>query len=326
MTNKRTYALLLAAILAGMAVPAAAEDAEDAASSQADAAAADKLQDNMMTDLPPVDRAGTIALADEGILYPPSSGSSIIRDTTAKKAEEKPKTKMKMKDGKPVQDTGISKENPMYVTADYMRYNDTTGDVDALGKVDIRHMMDTYQTEYLYGNMITKKYVIPGELTWTNPQTNLKAQRGEYDAEKGIGKFEGLTGWQQGTYYYQGSDGIYDRNANKMIVNNGYFTTRHAVAKVPDYRIEADSIDIYPGDHYTAHEVKLMAKNTILLTLSSYTGSLKDNSGEIGLWSLIPRPVFDSDEIRIQAGYRYQVPRSCRNLPPPLCGRGKYDE
>lgn len=64
-----------------------------------------------------------------------------------------------MKDGKPVQDTGISKENPMYVTADYMRYNDTTGDVDALGKVDIRHMMDTYQTEYLYGNMITKKYV-----------------------------------------------------------------------------------------------------------------------------------------------------------------------
>ena len=139
MTNKRTYALLLAAILAGMAVPAAAEDAEDAASSQADAAAADKLQDNMMTDLPPVDRAGTIALADEGILYPPSSGSSIIRDTTAKKAEEKPKTKMKMKDGKPVQDTGISKENPMYVTADYMRYNDTTGDVDALGKVDIRH-------------------------------------------------------------------------------------------------------------------------------------------------------------------------------------------
>lgn len=80
-----------------------------------------------------------------------------------------------------------------------------------------------------------------------------------------------------------------------MIVNNGYFTTRHAVAKVPDYRIEADSIDIYPGDHYTAHEVKLMAKNTILLTLSSYTGSLKDNSGEIGLWSLIPRPVFDSD-------------------------------
>lgn len=86
----------------------------------------------------------------------------------------------------------------MYVTADYMRYNDTTGDVDALGKVDIRHMMDTYQTEYLYGNMITKKYVIPGELTWTNPQTNLKAQRGEYDAERASASSKALPAGSRG--------------------------------------------------------------------------------------------------------------------------------
>lgn len=98
MTNKRTYALLLAAILAGMAVPAAAEDAEDAASSQADAAAADKLQDNMMTDLLPVDRAGTIALADEGILYlrlPEARSSGILLRKSRRKAQDK----MKMKDG-----------------------------------------------------------------------------------------------------------------------------------------------------------------------------------------------------------------------------------
>lgn len=89
MTNKRTYALLLAAILAGMAVPAAAEDAEDAASSQADAAAADKLQDNMMTDLPPVDRAGTIALADEGICtlrLPEARSSGILLRKKQKKS------------------------------------------------------------------------------------------------------------------------------------------------------------------------------------------------------------------------------------------------
>ena len=103
MTNKRTYALLLAAILAGMAVPAAAEDAvpaaaedaEDAASSQADAAAADKLQDNMMTDLPPVDRAGTIALADEGILclrLPEARSSGIL---LRKKQKKSPRQKRK---------------------------------------------------------------------------------------------------------------------------------------------------------------------------------------------------------------------------------------
>ena len=47
------------------------------------------------------------------------------------------------------------------------------------------------------------------------------------------------------------------------MIEHGYFTTKHAVAKVPDYRIEADSIDIYPGDKYIAHNVRLMAKNTV---------------------------------------------------------------
>lgn len=204
-----------------------------------------------------------------------------------------PKAKKNKKDKSPV-DNSISPENPMVVKADKMRYSHATGDVDAIGNVDIHHMMDTYQTQYLYGNTLTQKYVIPGEVTWKNPTTRLRAERAEYDAQKNIGKFESLSGWDSNTYYFQGSNGVYDRNANHMVVENGYFTTRHAVAKVPDYRIEAESIDIYPGDKYVAHNVKLMAKNTVLITLSSYKGSLnRDNP--ISLWSLFPRPVFDSD-------------------------------
>lgn len=211
--------------------------------------------------------------------------------------QDKQKNKNKNKDGneEAVRDSGISAENPMYVTADRMRYNDTTGDVDAMGKVVIKHMLDTYQTEYVYGNSIAQKYVIPGEVSWVNPTTRLKAERADYDAAKSIGRFEKMDGWEEGTYYFKGASGVYDRNANKLVVQKGYFTTKHAVAKVPDYRIEADSIDIYPGDHYTAHNVKLMAKNTTLITLSSYSGSLAHDDSEVSLWSLIPRPVFDSD-------------------------------
>lgn len=214
-----------------------------------------------------------------------------------KQDKQKNKNKNKNKDGneEAVQDSGISAENPMYVTADRMRYNDTTGDVDAMGKVVIKHMLDTYQTEYVYGNSIAQKYVIPGEVRWVNPTTRLKAERADYDAAKSIGRFEKMDGWEEGTYYFKGASGVYDRNANKLVVQKGYFTTKHAVAKVPDYRIEADSIDIYPGDHYTAHNVKLMAKNTTLITLSSYSGSLAHDDSEVSLWSLIPRPVFDSD-------------------------------
>lgn len=227
----------------------------------------------------------------KGVARPASSYEMTVENQPAPKAA---KGKKSDKDKEPV-DNSISPENPMRVTADRMRYNDTTGDVDALGKVVITHMMDTYQTEYLYGNTIAQKYVIPGEVHWVNPTTSLKAMRADYDAAKSVGRFEKMDGWEAGTYYFKGASGVYDRNANKLVVEKGYFTTKHAVAKVPDYRIEAESIDIYPGDHYTAHNVKLMAKNTTLITLASYSGSLVHDDSEISLWSLIPRPVFDSD-------------------------------
>lgn len=190
----------------------------------------------------------------------------------------------------------ISPETPLYISADYMKYSDSTGDVSAKGNVDARHVLDRYQTEYLYGNTLTGKYIAPGEITWKGPTTELKAARADYDAKAGIAHFEDLTGWEQGVYYYQGASGVYDRDSNHVLVDQGYFTTRHAMAKVPDYRIEADQIDIYPNDRYEAKNLRLLAKNTTLITLSSYTGSLRKDTGKVQLWTLIPRPTYDSDD------------------------------
>ena len=238
-----------------------------------------------MAPLPDEEEETLVLSSNKGILRP-----AYREEQMTKKDADKEKALSKNKEKA---DTGISKENPAVVKADKLHYNQTTGDVEAFGQVDIRHMMDTYQTEYVYGNTISQKYVVPGEVTWKSPTTHLKAERADYDAKTAIGHFENLSGWDSNTYYFQGASGIYDRNGNHMIVENGYFTTRHAVAKVPDYRIEADSIDIYPGDKYVAHNVRLMAKNTVLITLSTYKGSLKHE--RVSLWSLLPRPVFDSD-------------------------------
>lgn len=274
----RTYVKLLApfALSALLVMPVQGESGEGLE---------DEAADNASSSAPLVFDAKGVAR--------PASAYELAQNQ--KPAPEKTKGRDKKQQEDVPQDNGISAQNPMYVTADRMRYNDTTGDVDAMGKVVIKHMLDTYQTEYVYGNSIAQKYVIPGEVHWVNPTTNLKAARAEYDASASIGRFEKLDGWDSDTYYFKGADGVYDRNANKLVVQKGYFTTKHAVAKVPDYRIEADSIDIYPGDHYTAHNVKLMAKNTTLITLASYSGSLAPDDGSVSLWSLIPRPVFDSD-------------------------------
>lgn len=234
--------------------------------------------------LPPEDTTHVEYSVSEGVLRPSYDGEETRE--TAKKDKDRKKNKE-------TADTGISKEHPATVVADKMRYNDTTGEVAAFGRVEIKHMMDTYQTEYVYGNTISQKYVVPGELVWKNPTTDLKAARADYDAKAAVGHFEKVSGWDSGTYYFQGESGTYDKNANHIVIEHGYFTTKHAVAKVPDYRIEADSIDIYPGDKYIAHNVRLMAKNTVLVTLSTYKGSLQKK--RFSPFTLIPSPMFDGD-------------------------------
>lgn len=192
------------------------------------------------------------------------------------------------------EERSVSPENPLQVEADKIRYNDTTGDINLRGHILIKHMLDRYTTDYVYGNTLTQKYVIPGKIRWISPTSKTEAESAEYDASSAVGKFKKISGWDSDLYYFQGTDGIYHRDANKMVIKNGYFTTKHAVAKIPDYRIEADRIDIYPGDKYVAHQVKLKFKNTTVVSLSKYRGNLSADKGG-SLWSLMPRPMYDSD-------------------------------
>lgn len=293
--NKKYRQYLLAGLAAGIFfLPVQAAEEESTAASSG-------LQQNREIEMPSEPEPGLVMSVNNGVLRPAyNAGESFSggdRDETyassggkARKEQQKGK---KDKDGKI--DNSISADNPMTVTADRMHVNQTTGDVNLQGRVIIRHMMDTYSTEYLYGNTIVKRYVAPGEIRWTNPTTAVKADRADYDAGMNVGHFDNIRGWESGLYYFQGSNGTYDREENRVVVEKGYMTTRHAVAKVPDYRIEADSIEIYPGDHYTAYNVQLKAKNTTLITLPSYSGSLRNNEGDVSPWTLIPRPGFDSD-------------------------------
>lgn len=188
--------------------------------------------------------------------------------------------------------SSVSPANPVILSADSMAYRGATGDVDLRGHVVVNHMRDRYVTDHIYGNTVERRYVAPGKVYVYNPGNRMSAESATYDANTSIGTFETLTGWNRGKYYYQGDSGVYDRNENKITVQKGYFTTKHAVAKVPDYRIEAESIDIYPNDHYKAHNASLYFKNAKIITLSSYSGSLRDGSS---LMTLVPTPTYDSD-------------------------------
>lgn len=237
----------------------------------------------------PVPQAARGAGADESV-----AGENAAAKVASGETQKQSKGKSDAKGKNAASDTSISKEHPLIVKADAMQYNSKTGDVDISGQVDMRHLTDVYETEHVYGNSKTQQYTIPVPVRWTAPGNVMDADNGTYDAKTGMSEFGHIKGWNQGKYYYEGESGTFDRNANKGVVQKGYFTTKHAVAKVPDYRIEADSIDIYPNDHYTAHNVSLFIKNTRLITMKTYNGSLKQDNGA-SLWTLIPRPSYDSD-------------------------------
>ena len=88
----------------------------------------------------------------------------------------------------------------------------------------------------------------------------------------------------------QAEKAVFNRTENKAVASRAYITTEHAVAKVPDYRMEARTIDIYPNDRYVAHEASLYIKNFRLLTLKQFSGSLRQDESHVNMWSFIPRP------------------------------------
>ncbi len=226
----------------------------------------------------------------------PASEATKETSTTEGKIEEKTAESVSGSDKKSKKKKGeertISPEHPVVILADAMKYQSTSGDVSAEGDVDMTHMAERYRTERIYGNNKTQHYVIPSAVYWTAPNNTAEAQSAEYDGISGISTFSEFSGWYGGLYYYRGTNGIYNRKTNVATVQNAYFTTKSAVARVPDYRIEAESVDIYPGDKYVAHHPSLFIKNTRLITLGSYTGSLRHDS--ISIWSLIPTPTYDS--------------------------------
>lgn len=223
---------------------------------------------------------------------PEPQGESSLQKTEKTEAFHKKDASRKNGDAEEA-GASISKENPLVVKADSMSYNSASGDVSAEGRVDMTHMQDRYETERVYGNSKSQKYVIPVPVKWTAPGNVSRAESGAYDGAAGVSTFQKISGWNEDKYFYKGESGTFNRAENKGVVQKGYFTTKHAVAKVPDYRIEAESIDIYPNDHYVAHHPSLFFKNHRILTLSSYSGSLKHD--DVSMWSLIPMPAYDSD-------------------------------
>lgn len=187
------------------------------------------------------------------------------------------------------------KKTPLRFTADYMRYNGKNGDVFAQGNVIISQAMNVCTTELIQGNMKTQHYDIPGHVLWNREGIYLNGTSAVYDGAKAVATLQNVNGRDNDFYYFSAKEVNGEGKENHFSMKNGYLTTKSALAKVPDYRMEVDTIDVYPHSHYEAKGIKLKVKNTTILTLPSYRGSLKHRHA-FRVWSLLPRPAFNSKD------------------------------
>lgn len=210
--------------------------------------------------------------------------------------------------------TALAAEKPavtpedITVQADHMYYSDATGELQADGNVDIRQGLSWLQMDALTGNYKTHNYQVPGKLHWQNPEKEADADlwQTNYQGTTATASFAKAEGYFN-KLYIRGEDGQYHQKNGHGHLGHGMITTRSAVAKVPDYRMEASDIDIYPGDKLVAHNAEFYIKNFRILRLKTYKTSLRPGSGG-GLMSFIPQPRYNHrNGFGLRARWKYPI-------------------
>jgi lipopolysaccharide export system protein LptA len=203
-------------------------------------------------------------------------------DKSQKKADVKPDTKA-----------------PIVIEADDLSFSDETGDVFAQGNVVVKQNTDVILTDAMRGNQKTTEVWIDGQATLQQPGSNLVGTHTHYNYTTKIGNMQQVKGLV-GKDHISGKD--MELFPDKMIAYNG--TTTECPAKVPDYHMSADKIEIWPGDKMIAYNAKFWIKNMIIYSVPKYQTSLKKGAEQ----NAFPRIGYNNtDGLAIKQHFEYPI-------------------
>lgn len=168
-------------------------------------------------------------------------------------------------------------QEPITVTADELKYNETTGDVKANGKVQLEQQDKKLNTELLTGNIKTGDMKAKDESTFIDLQARLIGKEVVYNFKTKQGNMQSFSGKIQ-KEYVKGQQVTIE--PQEYIVEKGY-TTRCSLDD-PDYKIVADKIEVFPDDNkLIAYNAKFMIGSMTLYSLPRYEATLsRDNQDE----------------------------------------------
>lgn len=170
---------------------------------------------------------------------------------------------------------------PIVVEADDLRFSDETGDVLARGHVHITQDGTELLAEQVDGNTKRTSLWVNGAATYLDPaqSVNLIGNGIFYNYKEKTGTMETAHGKVDRNIV---TGQAIDMQPGEVIIHNG--TTTTCPAKVPDYHVSAEKIEIYPGDKMIIYNAKFWIKDKVIFRLPKYQKSLQQ-----GAQSAFPR-------------------------------------
>ncbi|WP_425058573.1 LPS-assembly protein LptD [Sporomusa carbonis] len=175
---------------------------------------------------------------------------------------------------------------PIVIEANELSFNDDTGDITAKGNVVIIQDGQRVEGEQINGNSKLSEIWAKDKIHFTQEGAALDGTNTLYNYKLKTGSMEQVKG-KIGHKFVSGKD--ISLFPDEMIINEG--TTTNCPAKVPDYHVSADKIEIWPGDKLIAYNAKFWIKNTVIFSLPKYRTSLQK-----GAQSDFPRIGYDNDD------------------------------
>jgi lipopolysaccharide assembly outer membrane protein LptD (OstA) len=176
---------------------------------------------------------------------------------------------------------------PITLEAGSLYYNDANSEFHAIGNAKIQQGTTVIESNAITGNINSGDVVADGNVTWLDEDSkltgeklnyNYKTKNGQMGTTKG--NINGLTVSAESTTLTPESSTIYNSSVTKC------------PAQIPDYKMTADKVVIYPGDKIIAYNASFWIKSVKLFTIPKYTKKIEESEGG----SAFPRVGYDSDD------------------------------
>lgn len=167
---------------------------------------------------------------------------------------------------------------PIVIEGDDLSFSDATGQVFAKGNVSVTQNGTKLATELLEGNTKQSTVWTDTPVDFTDPAQKLHL------AGTGIHyNYKDKNGTMQKAAGQVDKDRVTGQNidmlsTDEIIIRNGTLT--RCPAKVPDYHVSAEKIELWPGEKLIAHNAKIWIKNVVIYSTPKYQTMLGANAGE----------------------------------------------